>query len=277
LTPENTGRQEEDMKKALPFIVFAILGAVLLIGGCSDSTKPAKTPGSENDASYQTAQAFAKEFVDSLPLFASDGFSYMDFDGTKIANVLSDSASINYDGATKWWVIYFHHDSTYANLTARDSVRFEQGDSCTMFPDSLNTTGIDYRATLDISLGGDTVNVSADFGNGMHITGIQSEQVNFDGPSSAAILTQLGVNSSIECVYSAALNNVVFNCIDLETEIHPHPVDGTIAMAMMVHTVAPQGSAEVNWTIDITFYADHYHVHFESGDNYWDWDGTYIG
>jgi hypothetical protein len=153
-----------------------------------------------------------------------------------------------------------------------DSVRFEEGDSCTMFPDSLSTTGIDYRGAFSVSLGSDTLYLDADFVNHLHITGIQSEQVFFNGLSTADIAFP-----TAEFSYSASDNNVTFNRVDLEMEPHPHPVDGSISMALMVHAVTPQGSAEVNWTIDITFYMDHYHVHFESGNNYWDWDGTYIG
>ncbi len=265
------------MKKAVIFFTIAVLSAILLFGACSKSTKPAKTQGADNDPNYQLAQTFVGEFVDSLSAFAVDGFSYTDFDGTKALDVSSDSASINYDADTKWWVVYVHHDSTYLDLTAMDSVRFEEGDSCTMFPDSLSTTGIDYRGAFSVYAGGDTFYLDADFVNRLHITGIQSEQVVFNGLSSADISYQFGVDGSLEYTYSATGNSVTFNRSDLETEPHPHPIDGNIAMALMVHAVTPQGSADVNWTIDITFYIDHYHVHFESGDNYWDWDGTYIG
>jgi hypothetical protein len=263
------------MKKALLFMVIAILGAVVIFGACSKSTKPDLTQGSDDDPAYQVAQALAREFVDSLSLFAVDGFSYLGFDGTKALDVLSDSASINYDANTKWWVVYVHHDSTYLDLTARDSVRFEEGDTCTMFPDSLHTTGIDYRASLDLFAGDDTLNISADLGNRLHITGIQSEQVFFNGLTTGDLGRQLGNNNSFHCVYSGSENNVTFNRFDLENGPNPHPVAGNMGLAMMVHTVVPQGSTEINWTIDITFYMDHYHVHFESGNNYWDWDGPY--
>jgi hypothetical protein len=265
------------MKKASLLIPVAALSVIMLLGACSSdkNTNPAKTPGSENDVDYQTAQALAREIVDSLPIFAVDGYSYMNFDSIEYPKILSDTGYVDFDSTTKWWVFYFHHDSTYSNLTAMDSVRFEEGDSCTIFPDSLHTTGIDYRGTLELSVGSDTVNVGADLGNRLHITGIQAEQIIFNGLATGDLSWQLGLNRSIQCTYSGTETNVTFNRFDLENGPNPHPVDGSISMSMAVNQVAPQGSSQVSWTLDITFYMDHYHIHFESGDNYWDWDGPY--
>jgi hypothetical protein len=77
--------------------------------------------------------------------------------------------------------------------------------------------------------------------------------------------------------YDGAMTNVTFNRADLENEPNPHPLSGAIALSMLLESSSPQGSSSVNWNIGITFYVDHYHIHFESGDNYWDLDVQYGG
>ncbi len=262
------------MRKALILILAATMCSILVFGSCS-SDKKTPTEGSPNDQSYLEAQAFARGFVDSLSVYTLEGFSYMNFDGTRALKFMSDSSSLNFDGSTFWWVIYASHDTTGISITARDSVRFEEGDHYTMLPDSLLTTGIDCRTSLVLNMQGDSTILAADIGRTFHATGIQSPQVVFNGSDAADISGSFGSVESILYSYSASETDVTFNRVDLDESPRPHPIAGAIAMALTIHAVSPEGTINANWTIDITFFMDHYHIHFVSGDNFWDWDGPY--
>ncbi len=262
------------MRKALSFITTAALCSIFIFGGCS-SDKVGPKEGSPNDAAYLEAQSFARGFVDSLSVYTLEGYSYMNFTGTRPLNFMSDSSSLNFDGSTFWWVVYASYDTTGINIVARDSVRFEEGDHFTMLPDSLLTTGLDLRTSLGLNLVADSTIFAAQLSRTFNASGIQSAQVVFNGSDAANISRQVGSAESFLYTYSTSETDVTFNHADLDGNPSPHPIAGTIAMALAIHSVRPQGTINANWTIDITFFTDHYHIHFVSGDNFWDWDGPY--
>jgi hypothetical protein len=262
------------MRKAL-FIILT-LGSLMSMLACSSDKNQVKTEGDPNDPSYVLARGYTTAYVDSLSSFVADGYSYMSFDGTRPQKTLGDSVDIHFDDSNFWWEIYAHHDSTGFNVTFRDSVRFEEGDGYQILPDSQTTTGLEYRASADVSLSDDSTDIGGVLAENFHAGGIQSEQVVFNGGNSADV-SVLHPPYTYGQNYDGAMTNVTFNRADLENEPNPHPLSGAIALSMLLESSSPQGSSSVNWNIGITFYVDHYHIHFESGDNYWDLDVQYGG
>jgi hypothetical protein len=266
------------MKKALMVSGTLVIGILILLSACSSdkNTSPAKTKGSDNDPAYIQAQSLARAYVDSISAFAADGFSYMNFDGTGPLKVASDSACIRFDSTSHWWIIYAHDDTTDVNFTYIDSVRFEEGSGHQQLPDSLTTTGIEYRTSTDFDLTADSAAIGGIFAENFHVTGIQAEQVVFNGLSTAEIALTINQGSYGQ-TYNSSMTDITFSRADLEIENNVHPLSGAMTMAMTIHSQSQQGASNMAWNINVTFFPDHYSIHFESGDNYWDWDGPYGG
>ena len=266
------------MKKPFVFLSLVLFGAATLFSACSDkNTNPAKTEGDYNDSAFQSAQIYAETFVETSAETAVDGFSYLEYDFISPPKVASDSTSVIYNGSSGWGAIYFHQDDTLGNdLTYTDSVRFHGPDGYQMYPDSLTTEALEYHARLSSDLVGDTSSLIGDFWQNLDIVGIQSELVVFNGSSSADLILQ-NPNSHYDQDYDAALIDITFNHSDLEFEADPHPISGSLNFSMLINWQVPQGSGSNNWAVTATFYLDHYHVRFESGDYYWEWDVQYGG
>jgi hypothetical protein len=201
----------------------------------------------------------------------------MDYDFQGPLAATSDSTSIIYHESSGWWAIYFHHDdSTSFDVTYTDSVRFTGPDGYQQFPDSASTEGIEYRAHLSSGLVGDSATLSGDYRQNLAITGLQADQVVFTGLSSADMILQ-NPQSDYSQDIDASLTGVTFNRSDLEIVDGPYPVTGGLTFSMLLNADTPQGSASLDWDVNVTFFIDHYHVRFESGDNYWEWDEPYGG
>jgi hypothetical protein len=267
------------MKRQITTLFLAFAAILAVFTACSDdnSTNPAKTAGDPNDSQYVQAQIYTEQFVGTLADQAANGFDYMDWDGNRLANAASDSFSNFYDGESGWWVFYFHTDDSVSyDMTYTDSVKFEGPDGHQMYPDSATTESIDYRQSLNSDFYSDSTSLESEYLQNLVISGIQSELVNFNGASSSDLNTT-GPRDTLTINYDATLNNITYDPVELDTSDDPHPQSGGMTLNMVIYAGGPQGSASVSWYVEITFFIDHLHAHFESGDNYWDWDEQYDG
>jgi len=267
------------VKKSILFLSLVLFGMAIMFSGCSDDkkTNPAKTEGNYSDPTFQSAQGYAETFVETCADTAVHGFSYLEYDFNNPLKVAGDSTSVIYNASSGWWAIYFHHDDTLGNdLTYTDSVRFEGPDGYQMLPDSTTTEGLEYHARLSSDLISDSISLAGDFWQNLAISGIQSELVVFNGSSSADMILQ-NPSSHYDRDYDASLTDITFNHSDLEIDPDPHPISGNLNFSMLINWQVPQGSGSSNWAVAATFYLDHYHIRFESGDYYWEWDVQYGG
>jgi hypothetical protein len=253
----------------------------LIFSACSDdkNANPPLTEGDPNDPNYIQAQLAAEAFVAIMTEQTSNGFGYLSWDGSPMPpKTAYDSSSAIYYESTGWWVIYWHSDDTTgSDLTYMDSVRFRGPEGqYQMFPDSLTTEDLEYRRDFSLDIVTDTSSLLTDISDNLQINDIQTDQVVLHGNTGADIVSDYP-QIDLTLNYDAALTSVTFNRYDLENEPEPHPVSGSVALALHVLSVTPQGSGSGDWAITVTFFVDHYHARFESGGNYWEWDGQYGG
>ncbi len=267
------------MKKSPIIMCVFLFGMAAIFSACSNDkkTNPVLTPGDPNDPTLAGARGQADVFVEIMMGQFSEGYDYLDWHGEAPLDAATDTFSANYNPASGWWSIYSHaDDSTGAYLTFTDSIRFAGDGGYQQWPDSLNTEGIEYRVNFNNNLVFDTSLWQWQYVENIHLTGIQADQVAINGTSSIDFVVD-NPHSDAAVNYDATLASIAFNHDDLEYESNPHPVSGALTWTMHVNSATPQGSGDITWHVAMTFYPDHYHVRFESGTNYWEWDAQYGG
>jgi hypothetical protein len=266
---------EEAMKKPVLFAAIVFMGLAIALAGCSKDKKvnSAKTEGNYQDPTYLEAKNFAQNYIDSMVTGMTEGFNLMSFNDTIPLKVLPDTTAPVFDSTNSWWFINVHTQNGETTVLFSDSIRFERGDTFSYLPDTLTTTGIENRVKANSNIIYDTSSYSSDFARNVHLTGIQSQQVTVNVGSTANV-GFVYPNRSYSQNYVGNLTNIVFNKVDLENQLQPHPDSGSMGLAMTVSAIAPDGSAIVNWVITITFRPDGYDAHAESGNNFWNWRFT---
>ena len=269
---------EEAMIKTLIIAAITCFGLVIILSGCSKDKKvnPGRSEGDYQNQSYLEAKNYATIYLDSMITGITDGFALRTFDGASPLKALSDSASIVYDSSSFWWAIYSNSINGDTNAVHSDSIRFELGDLFSRLPDSFATTGIDNRVKTAFNITLDTSSYASEFTRDVHLTGIQGDQVTIKIVSSAHVDLLLG-QSAYGQTYTDSMTNIIFNKSDLENELVPNPISGSMALGMLINASTSDGTSNVAWTITITFRVDGYDAHAESGNNYWDWQVNYNG
>lgn len=267
------------MKRSFLFLSMILVGAFLAFTACSDNaTDSDLTEGNPDDPNFVQAQGLAEAYVDTLFESFEMAFGYMTFQGDGPLNTVGDSLNINYDEETCWWQIYISSDistdSIDYSLIFIDSVRFNNETGCQILPDSLTTTQIEYRAYLDLSVIADSGSIIVDSYQNALLTGIQSDFVVLNASNSTYMDMDLGF-LAFTVDYDGTITDLTFNHADLEGEAEVYPLSGSASVAMAIVGSSHDGSGAQSWTVDITFYEDHYSARAESGDNYWEWDVYY--
>jgi len=266
------------MKKKCFISFLAILLISVAFIACGDNADTAKTEGDPNDVTYLQAKSTTEVYVDSLVETLDFAAGYMTFDGVSPLGATADSANVNYDPQTCWWEIYFSSDTLGSSLLFIDSVSFDDGSGCQMFPDSTTTTEIEYRAYASFSITADSGSISFVARENVVLSGIQTAQIVIDGSNAAEMNLSMIIDTteaSFFYDYSGSAVSVTFNKADLQGELPAHPLSGTLNLSLAMEIAGTNGSANVNWTMIVSFLEDHYHVYAESGDNYWEWDVYY--
>ena len=265
------------MKKGVKLLILLLLGTFVTFVACSDnSTDSNLTEGDPDDPNFIQAKSLAEAYVDTLFGSFEMVFGYMSFDGSGPLSAVGDSFNINYDQETCWWEIYAGFDSTGFSFVFVDSVRFDDGTGCQMLPDSLTTTQIEYRAYLDLSAYADSGSLIVDAEENALVTGLQSDIVVLNASNSTFMDMDIGF-LAMTVDYDGTITDLTFSRADLEGEAEVYPLSGSAAVAMTIEGSTDEGSGSGSWTVDVTFYEDHYHARAESGDNYWEWDVYYTG
>jgi hypothetical protein len=264
------------MKKL--FLLFAIISlcAVFLVVGCSDNaTENNLTEGDYNDPGYQTARYLTDQLVDSLSIYADVASDFITFDGSQPMSPAAESLLITFDQETCWWHIYISSDTTDASLLFVDSLKFQDSEGCQQFPDSLTTNSIEYRAYFDISMIGDSTTVSATANENLLLEGIQGDICSLTATATSYAEVASGLYEAAYD-YSGAMDNIRFLTEELMYSENPKPISGTMLLNLSIYGSGQQGSANWNGTVIITFNETGYHARAESGENYWEWDVTYV-
>jgi hypothetical protein len=262
--------------KKIAFLLFSLFTALALVFvACSDNaTEPELTEGDYQDPNYQTARMITESIVDTLFMEADAASDFINFDGSEPMQA-SDSLLITFDEETCWWHIYVGADTTNASLLFVDSLKFQDAEGCQMFPDSFTTTSIEYRAYLDIDLISDSATIVATANENLLLEGIQDDTcvINATAASNLELASSL---YEISYDYSGALDDIKFLTLELMNEEDPRPVAGTMILNLIIFGSNQQGSGSWNWAVIITFNEGGYHARAESGENYWEWDVTYV-
>jgi hypothetical protein len=259
------------------FVFLALaLSFSIFLAACSDnSSENNLTEGDPQDPNFQTAQMVTEGIVDTLLLEADLASGFINFDGSQPMSPTAESLLITFDETTCWWHIYVSSDTNNASLLFIDSLKFQDAGGCQQFPDSLTTTEIEYRAYLDISIITDSAYIAGSANDNLLLQGIQEDTCAINA----------GLNRNLEMALSqyeysyncaGAIDNVKFLTQELMYGENPRPVSGTLILNLTIYGASQQGSVGVHWFVTVTFNETGYHVRAESGENFWEWDVTYI-
>ena len=263
------------MKSKLFALLAAALAMAFLLAACSDKNENQLTEGDPEDPNFQSARMITNGIIDSLFLEAEMASDFINFDGTEPMNTTEDSLLITFDEATCWWAIYLSTDTTNVSLLFIDSVKFHDADGCQQFPDSLTTTEIEYRAFLDINVVSDSGSLIASASDHLLLEGIQEDTCVIN--AGVARNLDLAVNlTELSYDYDGALDDIRFLTPELMYEENPRPVAGTMILSLTIYGSSQQGSVSHHWIVTVTFGPTGYHARAESGENYWEWDVTYV-
>ena len=264
------------MKRLLLLFGIISLCAVFMIAGCSDSaTESELTEGNPDDPNFQIARTMTDGIVDSLFNSSETAFGFLNFDGTAPSSVANDTLYVVFHESSCWWEIYFSIDSLNNWLVLIDSLQFRNAEGCQQFPDSLTTTEIEYRIYFDMSVSDDSASIDATGHQIFSLEGIQDDTVVVNATTQNNMDLAMGL-LDILYEYDAVLTGLKFLALDLEEETEPRPVSGSLSLSLSVVSSSPNASGSINWSITITFNPTGYHARAESGENYWEWDVTYI-
>jgi len=265
------------MRKNYLLIAILLFSLSLFIGCSDNSTDSVLTEGQYDDPNYIQARPMVDSLVVASFENLGDGFGeYLFFDGNTPAGA-ADTAYVIFDDETCWWQIYVSIDSADNHMIISDSVRFSSIDGCQQFPDSLTTNELEVRDFIDLYLTMDTLTIASLAHRNFHAVGLQNDIVTLNA-SEANESSVVNGQSSITIDYNGALIDVTFLRADIYEETNdPYPLSGTLTMSMVLTIATPESNVTISWSVTITFGPDGYHARAESGDNYWEWDGTYDG
>ena len=258
------------------FTLVAVISAFCLIFvACSDNPADNNlTEGDPQDPNFQMAQSVTEGVVDSLFRFAQTTSNYIDFNGSEPMQA-QDSLAIVFDYETCWWYIYLSADTTDGSMVFVDSLRFEDSEGCQQYPDSQTTTTIEYRAFIDIDITSDSGTVAATATENLYLAGIQEDTCVFD-VSAASNLELASSLYELSYDYSGNFTHIKFLTEELMNDDNPRPVSGSLFLDLTIYGSYQQSSGSWNWNVTVTFNETGYHARAESGENYWEWDVTYV-
>jgi len=260
------------------FGLFALLLALTFAFiACSDnSTDNNLTEGDYNDPNYERAQATTENIVNSFFEDADATSDYIGFNGSEPMQAC-DSLLITFDQETCWWHLYLDlgSDTSNSGMLIVDSVKFQDAQGCQQFPDSFTTTSIEYRALLDIDIVADSGTFMENASENILLEGIQEDTcvINATAVCEMDIIANL---YELAYDYEGAMDDIKFLTQELMYEENPRPVAGTLYLDLTIYGSNQQGSGSWHWSITITFGEGGYHARAESGENYWEWDFTYV-
>ncbi len=264
------------MSKFLRIFGALAVAFIFAICACSDNaTDTPLTEGDPNDPNYQSAQEMTNLYIDSLFDISGATFNFLNFDGSAPMNATADSLAIVFDQQSCWWSIYVSFDSTSGSMLMIDSLKFQDVDGCQQFPDSATTTEIENRAFFDLTVVADSGSMAISARENVLLQGIQGDTVVINATSDRYLDLAMGL-FDITYDYDGVLSDLAFLTADLQSREAPKPISGSLNLNLIMYGTTQEGSMSVNWSITVTFYPEGYHARAEAGENYWEWDVTYI-
>jgi hypothetical protein len=269
--------------KKLLLIALAMIVAISMFGCGDDSSSPkSKTPGDNNDQTFLAVQSSIEE--DLLPGMLeslNEGISLLEFDGGPILKA-NDTSYYDFNEQTYWWRYVDQYEQEgegyYYNYASIDSFRFEEGAGYGQYPDSGTTTGLDTRQHFDNESYSDSDTLESHVDVSYHYTGLAGNIMTIAGNSN--INYEFGMDSlSYAYEFGGNFDNVTIPIANIDPESDSnHPTGGGMGMSIFYEMQSlnpnyPSGSYD--WSLALTFSETGYHARVESGDNYWEWDGTW--
>lgn len=252
--------------------------------GCSDksSSPKTKTPGDANSQDFLTIKTtVSDELIPGMLDGLNEGIGLLGFDGGRIQNT-NDTSYYDFNDTTYWWRYVDQSEEEgegyYYSNAEIDSFRFEEGSGYQLYPDSGTTTGLDTRQHFDGEsvTAVETTQTSADII--YHYTGLAGDVMTIAGSSDISF--DMAIDSlTMSYAFGGDFSNVTIPIANLDPDSsNNHPTSG--GMQTSIHYSSESSSpnyhsGSFDWTLTLTFSETGYHARVESGDYYWEWDGTW--
>jgi len=259
-------------KTLLIMIALAVTGFGLNCG--DDSTGP--NEGDYSSDSYEQAKL---NFDESMAEFNDDLSEAVDslFAGflTKPAN----PDTVNYDSTDGWHIRSWQRMNEFLTHTVVDSFRFsdEEGEY-QRFRDEY-TDRFERRLKREFTYmpeGDGFTSWQKTRNRNMDWIGLTETEVTLNGD---LYRYYYGSNPQrlFEHEVAGDFNDVIYETADVFNGRPIHPLSGEFVGSFETFRALGFREVSIAGEFTVTFFADHYHVHLVSGDNYWDWDHYYEG
>ena len=252
--------------------------------GCGDdsSSPKTKTPGDAHDQTFLAIQSSIEE--DLLPgmlTSLNDGISLLDFSGGPIAKA-NDTSYYDFNHDSYWWryIDIYNQDGEgyHYGYSQADSFRFAEGSQYQQFPDSGSTTSLESRQHLDSESYNPSDSSETHVGVLYHYTGLAGDTMTIAGSSDVSF--GFATDSlNYDYAFGGNFDDVTIPIANIDPNSdNNHPTGGGLGMTINYEVQSlypnyPNGSYD--WSLTMTFSETGYHARIESGDNYWEWDGTW--
>ncbi|MFQ5868962.1 MAG: hypothetical protein ACE5JC_03560 [Candidatus Zixiibacteriota bacterium] len=264
-----------DKRKSAAILVLLLLFSLTVISSCgkkSTSSEEEITAGDPNSPEFSQTREMVDDAVgEGLGQFRT-GLDFTDGLQPPVLPKLQSPQDTTYQWIYQngWWWCYIEYSDTSYEITLSDSIQFRSGGEPQMNPDST-TSEMEFRLDTDISCDLYAFTLWYD----LIYAGLNADTITVDGDGGYDFS---GTYSGYDYYYhfTETLEEVTFAVTSSYEE--SYPISGTVTLAVVENFTNlsnndPQG--QTGWSIQLTFYSDHYHVRAQQGDTVYEYDENY--
>jgi hypothetical protein len=258
------------MKRIL--LLTGMLTTLILAAGCSKDSTNTKA-GDENDSRYILAKADIDSSLAELDQDGNDGSGWLG--GIPLDKIALDD-TVMFDSVNFWHIYAGAFQGPLQSWARIDSFRFSDSTGVYQQNRSILTDKFEHRLHRIYTFNNDT--------SGVNWEKTRNRNVMWDGFTDTVLVLTGNIQRSytgqtpnwdFTHTMSGVFDSVKFNTEDFLNGLPTHPKSGQFTGSTVNDRQSPNNSIHIATDFTVTFYADHYHVHIVSGDNYWDWDHYY--
>jgi hypothetical protein len=264
-----------DKWRSTAILIFLLLFSLTVISSCgkkSTSSEEEITAGDPDSPEFsQTREMVDGAIGEALGQFRI-GLGFTDGLQPPVLPKLQAPNDTTYQWAYQngwWWCYIEYSDSAYA-ITLSDSVQFRVGEEIQIAPDST-TTEMEFRLHAEIS------HEICLFTLGYEViySGLNGDTITVDGEGDYDFT---GSYSGQDFYYrfNETLDGVTFPVASDYEEAYPTSGSLTVAVVENFTNLTNNDlQGETSWSIQLTFYLDHYHVRAQQGSTVYEYDENY--
>jgi len=264
-----------DRWKSTAILIFLLLFSLTVISSCgkkSTSSEGEITAGDPDSPEFSQTREMVDDAVgEALGQFRI-GLGFTDGLQPPVLPKLQAPNDTTYEWGYQngWWWCYIEYSDSAYEITLSDSVQFRTGEEVQTGPDST-TTEMEFRLHAEITYEICTFTL----GYEVIYSGLNGDTITVDGEGDYDFTGSYS-GQDFHYRFNETLDGVTFPVAGDYEEAYPTSGSVTVAVVENFTNLSnndPQG--ETSWSVQLTFYSDHYHVRAQQGSTVYEYDETY--